>query len=303
MTVVEKIAYTKGFFSGLNIDDTSAEGKAFNALLELLEEMVVSNSDLEKQCEKLKEQVSQIDEHVSEIFNDVFDNASYVNGYQGHREDAVLYEVICPECGVRTTFGAQTVDIGYMDCPSCGIHLEFDFEDVPSKTFEMPPPEMGSAVPHSLEKTLPEPFAEQSDASFPDAVSSPVISSTKEGEEVAALPFLPPSPVQVPEEGEDHIPQTEEFVYTESTDDDDVINDNSSVSDAVEKMLTPEGEVAETTENEKEESHTSSVKVEFVADPAAFEAGRKAAAEYAFSTDNVTTDFGLLIPGGVKAEE
>ncbi len=285
MTVVEKIAYTKGFFSGLNIDSATAEGKAFNALLELLEELVVSNADLEKQCESLKDQVSEIDEYVSEMFNDVFDNASFEHSHD-FSDDAILYEVICPECGERTTFGQRIALRGYMECPGCGLNLEFDYDE---------------ELPDELEEAEL-PGSEQAEAFYTEPVVTEEPFGTAVQVDQSASEFVAPPPVPKPAQGEDdRIPQTEEFVYSETQEEEE-----DAPADAVKEVVSePEADAVEEMPeaDEKADAESALVKVEFVADREAFEAGRMAAKQYKFSEDNVNIDFDKLIPSGMPAED
>jgi len=232
MTVIEKIAYTKGFFSGLEIDGKSKEGKAFNALLELLEELVVSNSDLEKECENLKSRVSGIDEHVAEVFNNVFDNASYGPGHEGHHHDAVLFEVVCPECDTKTSFGQSIAFQGRMNCPGCGISLEFDYDNAPQ--------DEGTEM---VDEILAEPVLP-----IQEAVDAPIsvdtLSQAEAQEETATVSLQKPEqpgiifsaapPVPESEGERDQIPQTEEFVYSESTEDDEEAGTGVKLEKAVE---------------------------------------------------------------------
>ena len=320
MTVVEKIAYTKGFFSGLDIDSKSKEGKAFNALLELLEELVVSNADLEKECENLKSRVSGIDEHVAEVFSNVFDNASYGPGHEDHHS-AVLFEVVCPECDTKTSFGQSIALQGRMACPGCGINLEFDYDKAP-KDEEM---DMADEMPAEPVMQIAEAEEVPFSAEAPERIEAQeeVAAISLQKTEQPGVTFSTAPPIPESEGEKDQIPQTEDFIYSESTEDEEEAVAEMSAeaeegsaeaevqtvsteeipaeepdaqilpADETQSEMSPE-ESAE--EKEDAEIRSALVKVDFVADPEAFEAGRKKAEEYKYSTENVTTDFNALVP-------
>ena len=60
--VKERVAYLKGLFAGMNIDESTNEGKLFKEIIEVLGDIADSVSDIEEVQEHLEEQVDTIDE-------------------------------------------------------------------------------------------------------------------------------------------------------------------------------------------------------------------------------------------------
>ena len=62
MTVTEKVAYIKGLVDGLDLDAKKDEVKVIKAIIELLDDMAMSVSDLEEGLDVVSDQVDEIDE-------------------------------------------------------------------------------------------------------------------------------------------------------------------------------------------------------------------------------------------------
>ena len=65
MTVTEKVAYIKGLVDGL--DAKKDEVKVIKAIIELLDDMAMSVSDLEEGLDVVSDQVDEIDEDLSDL--------------------------------------------------------------------------------------------------------------------------------------------------------------------------------------------------------------------------------------------
>ena len=61
MTVIEKVAYLRGLADGLKLTDTTAEGKVLLNVIEVLDDLALSVTDLEDAVEELGEVVDAID--------------------------------------------------------------------------------------------------------------------------------------------------------------------------------------------------------------------------------------------------
>ncbi|MBP5749429.1 MAG: hypothetical protein J6X24_01425 [Firmicutes bacterium] len=42
------------------------------------------------------------------------------------KNDGVIYDVTCPNCGNEISFDEETLEVGSITCPQCGELLEFD---------------------------------------------------------------------------------------------------------------------------------------------------------------------------------
>ena len=102
MTVTEKVAYIKGLVDGLDLDAKKDEVKVIKAIIELLDDMAMSVSDLEEGLDVVSDQVDEIDEDLSDL-----------EGYVYEDDDDCCCGDDCYE----------------IECPNCGTLLEFDFDD------------------------------------------------------------------------------------------------------------------------------------------------------------------------------
>ena len=67
MTVIEKVAYLRGLADGLKLTDTSAEGKVLLNVIEVLDDLALSVTDLEDAVEELGEVVDAIDDDLQDV--------------------------------------------------------------------------------------------------------------------------------------------------------------------------------------------------------------------------------------------
>jgi len=69
----EKIAYLNGLLDGMDIEKASKEGKALILVSEILEDVVSIVEDLDVEQEEMEDYVTAIDEDLSSIENEIFD--------------------------------------------------------------------------------------------------------------------------------------------------------------------------------------------------------------------------------------
>ena len=74
MTLTEKVAYLKGLVEGMGVDETTNQGKIMKAVLDVLDDMAFTVSDLEDSTSELYEEVEAIDEDLSVLENDYYDD-------------------------------------------------------------------------------------------------------------------------------------------------------------------------------------------------------------------------------------
>lgn len=140
MNITEKSAYLKGLTSGLEIDDSTKEGKLLLVLVETVELMADEIADLQEVYDELDEAVEVLDEDLHSLESELFghhdpDHAGCCHGE--HDEDwGELYEVTCGSCGHQLYIDEDMLDDGSMDCPNCGELLEFDFALLPEEPAE-----------------------------------------------------------------------------------------------------------------------------------------------------------------------
>ena len=150
MTILEKTAYIKGLFEGLELDKKdSAEAKVIKALLDLCQDMAEEidalGSDVEDlidYCEELDEDLGDVEEVLLEDEEDYEDEdeeewADECDGecdeceFCGECElcdDEDYFEIACPSCGETVCFD-ESINADELLCPACGSALGCIVED------------------------------------------------------------------------------------------------------------------------------------------------------------------------------
>lgn len=123
MTITEKVAYVKGLIQGLNLDEQKPEVKVLLKVVDLLDELSLSVSELEDAYDDVVDQMDAIDEDLCMLEEDFYDKAE-------EDDDDVFYEVTCPTCNETVCVSEPVILDGQIECPGCGEKLEFDFDDI-----------------------------------------------------------------------------------------------------------------------------------------------------------------------------
>lgn len=128
MTITEKVAYLKGLAEGLSLDETKPESKLIKAMLDVLDDMAYSISDLEEEVESLNDYIEEIDEDLGDVEEFLFDDDS-----DDEDLDEDFAEVECPHCGEQI-FVDDSIDPNDVICPNCNEHFDCvcDFCDLDS---------------------------------------------------------------------------------------------------------------------------------------------------------------------------
>lgn len=124
MTITEKVAYLKGLVEGMDFDKNDKETKVINAVLEVLEDIALTVSDLDDEMELVTEQLDAVDEDLAELEEVFYDEMDDCDCDCDCDED--MYEVDCPKCGETIYFDEDIILEGEAECPNCGEILEFD---------------------------------------------------------------------------------------------------------------------------------------------------------------------------------
>lgn len=125
MTISEKVAYLKGLMEGMKLDESKDEIKLTQKIIEVLEDMALTVSDLEDSLDLVGEQVDAVDEDLDALESYVYDDDECDDDCCC---DDDVYEVKCPKCGNMIYVDGDILDEGEIDCPSCGEKLEFDID-------------------------------------------------------------------------------------------------------------------------------------------------------------------------------
>jgi ribosomal protein S27E len=126
MTITEKTAYIKGLLEGLELDEGSKEVKVIKAIVDLLDDMALTVSDLEEGYQDLCDQLDDVDEDLHTLEEDFYDDEED----DEEDEDDLFYEVTCPTCNETICLSEDILLKGEIECPNCGESLEFDFDDL-----------------------------------------------------------------------------------------------------------------------------------------------------------------------------
>jgi uncharacterized protein YbaR (Trm112 family) len=126
----ERVAYLKGLADGLELEDSTKEGKMLVKIVETLEDFADAISDLDEELEELMEFVDIIDEDLSDLEDFVYDEDfmdEYFDEFECPKCGTILFvdeddfdedgnlEIVCPDCGEEYTVEDCCCDCG----PGC----------------------------------------------------------------------------------------------------------------------------------------------------------------------------------------
>lgn len=119
----ERVSYLKGLAEGMQIGDSTNEGKLLKAIIEVLDDMALSVSEIEETQDLLGEQVDSIDEDLAEIEREIFDEED---------EDSdcdCLGEFECPYCNKSICLDEDSIDDNdEVECPHCNEKIKINWE-------------------------------------------------------------------------------------------------------------------------------------------------------------------------------
>ena len=131
MDICEKIAYIKGLAEGLQLDETSKEGKILTAIIDLLGDITDEICEIEDGCDELCEQIDAVDEDLASLEEIIYDDEDDEDCCDCDCDDCCddeVYEIECPACNDVIYLDADMLEEEGMTCPNCGTELEFDFD-------------------------------------------------------------------------------------------------------------------------------------------------------------------------------
>lgn len=131
MDICEKIAYIKGLAEGLQLDETSKEGKILTAIIDLLGDITDEICEIEDGCDELCEQIDAVDEDLASLEEIIYDDEEDDDCCDCDCDDCCddeVYEIECPACNDVIYLDADMLEEEGMTCPNCGTELEFDFD-------------------------------------------------------------------------------------------------------------------------------------------------------------------------------
>lgn len=152
MKLTEKMSYLQGLIDGLDVDDSTKEGKALLQMTDVMQELVMYVEDLQSQVDELTELCDILDEDLGMVEEDLYDVEGCSCGECGDDcdccsdcdddddfdfdDDDELYEVTCPTCGDTILLDEGMIEEGSINCPNCNELLEFDYDNLTIEDFE-----------------------------------------------------------------------------------------------------------------------------------------------------------------------
>ncbi len=130
MTITEKVAYLKGLAEGLALDESKPEAKLIGAIIDVLDDMALTVSDLEEGMDLISEQLDAVDEDLDElegfVYEELDDDCCCDDCCEDDEEE--YYDVECPSCGEVICVDGDILDEGSINCPNCNELLEFEID-------------------------------------------------------------------------------------------------------------------------------------------------------------------------------
>ena len=140
MTITEKVAYVRGLMEGLDLDADKKEVKVLNAVIELLDDMAATVSELEEGYQDMADQLDEVDADLGDLEEEFYggcddDECDCCCGDDDEEDledemDDCYYEVTCPSCQETICLSEDLIAGGKIDCPNCGETLEFDLDGI-----------------------------------------------------------------------------------------------------------------------------------------------------------------------------
>ena len=137
MTLSEKAAYIQGLADGLELDESSKEGKLLAALIDIVGDITDAIEEIDEDLDTLNDYIEEIDEDLGAVEEIVYDcdcdcDCDDECDCDGNccdcDEDCELadgdyFEVECPSCGEIVCFD-ESIDPEDLACPACGEKFE-----------------------------------------------------------------------------------------------------------------------------------------------------------------------------------
>ena len=130
MTLSEKAAYIQGLADGLELDETTKEGKLIAALIDIVGELSDAIADIDEDLDTLNEYIEEIDEDLGSVEEYLYDDECCDCDCDCDDCDCDCdccdedyFEVECPACGEVICFDGS-IDPEDIACPACGEKFE-----------------------------------------------------------------------------------------------------------------------------------------------------------------------------------
>ncbi len=119
--LTEKMAYISGLAEGLDIDETTKEGKLLMAIVEAIADIADEIDEIEEIQDDIQAQLDEVDEDLAEIEDIFYDEEDDLEDDE--------FEVECPSCGDILCLDLETLEnCDKITCPNCEEEIEIEFD-------------------------------------------------------------------------------------------------------------------------------------------------------------------------------
>ena len=133
MGISEKVAYLKGLAEGLNLDESTTEGKLLLAILDVLDDMAEEFADIEDEIVDLEDGLDAVSDDLNDVEEFLYETSDDEDE-EDDEDDDEYFVTTCPECEEEVIFDESVLEDGEVICPNCGAKLEFDLSDLAKAT-------------------------------------------------------------------------------------------------------------------------------------------------------------------------
>ena len=139
MTLGEKAAYIQGLADGVDLDETTKEGKLIAALIDLVGDMADAIEQLDEDLDTISDYVEELDEDLGSVEELLYDDCDCCDcddecececdgnccdcDEDCEIADEDFFEVECPNCHETICFDGS-IDPEELACPACGEKFE-----------------------------------------------------------------------------------------------------------------------------------------------------------------------------------
>ena len=119
--LTEKMAYIRGLAEGLDIDETTKEGKLLLAIVEALSDTADEILEIEEIQDDMQAQLDEVDEDLDAVEEILYDEEDF---------DDDEFGVECPHCNEMIYLDADTLCSceESIVCPHCNAEIELEFD-------------------------------------------------------------------------------------------------------------------------------------------------------------------------------
>ena len=126
MKLTEKSDYIKGLMEGLDLDSDKKEIKLIKALVDLVDDLALTVTDLDEDVDQVFDELDAIDEDLTDLEDVVYENDEDED--EAFDEDEDMYEITCPSYGETVCVDEDTLMSDNLSCPACGEKFEIDLD-------------------------------------------------------------------------------------------------------------------------------------------------------------------------------